>query len=221
MKGMFDIVGPIMIGPSSSHTAGAVRLGLMAGKILGEEVKSVEIQLHGSFAQTYRGHGTDRALMAGIMGFQPEDERIRDALDIAADKGIKYSFVKVDLAETHPNTAIMRLVGTSGRKSVVQGCSIGGGNIIITRIDGYDVQLSGEYPALLVIHDDRPGVVTQVTAAISRYNINVAFMRLSRKNRGSSAMMILETDDNVPDEAVDECNQVYAVQGVFLIPSIT
>lgn len=220
MKGMFDIVGPIMIGPSSSHTAGAVRLGLMAGKILGEEVKSVEIQLHGSFAQTHRGHGTDRALMAGIMGFQPEDERIRDALDIAVDKGIEYSFVKVDLAETHPNTAIMRLVGVSGRKSVVQGCSIGGGNIIITRIDGYDVQLSGEYPALLVIHDDRPGVVTQVTAAISRYNINVAFMRLSRKNRGSSAMMILETDDNVPDEAVDECNQVYAVQTVLLIPSI-
>lgn len=221
MKGVFDIVGPIMIGPSSSHTAGAVRLGLMASRILDEDVKSVEIQLHGSFAQTYRGHGTDRALMAGIMGFQPEDERIRDALDIARERGIDFQFSKVDLPDAHPNTAIMRLVGSSGRKTVVQGCSIGGGNITITEIDGYSVHLSGEYPSLLIVHEDRPGVITQVTAVISRYNVNVAFMRLSRKNRGSLALMILETDEIVPDEAVDECNQVYSVQRVFHIPSIS
>ena len=220
MKGIFDIVGPIMIGPSSSHTAGAVRLGLMAGKVLGEEVKSVEIRLHGSFAQTYRGHGTDRALIAGIMGFQPEDERIREALNIAKEKGIDFEFIPVDLMDAHPNTAIMYLTGVSGRKVQVQGCSIGGGNILITNIDGYSVQLSGEYPALLVVHTDRPGIVSQVTAIISRYHINVAFMRLSRKNRGESALMILETDDMVPDEAIEECDQVYDVQGVFRIPAM-
>lgn len=220
MKNVFDIVGPVMIGPSSSHTAGAVRLGLMAGKILGEDVKSVEIKLHGSFAQTYRGHGTDRALMAGIMGFQPEDERIREALEIASSKGIDYTFSKVELVDAHPNTAIMVLRGVSGRKAVVQGCSIGGGNIKITNIDGYSAQLSGEYPALLVVHEDRPGIVSQVTGIISRFSINVAFMRLSRKNRGESALMILETDEPVPDEAVDQCNQVYAVNGVFRVPSI-
>ena len=132
MRGVFDIVGPVMIGPSSSHTAGAARLGLMAGKILGERVVKAEILLHGSFAQTYRGHGTDKALLGGIMGFEPEDERLRDALEIASDRGIEYSFSPVDIPEAHPNTAVLLLTGEKGRTVRVEGASIGGGNIRIS-----------------------------------------------------------------------------------------
>lgn len=220
MRGMFDIVGPVMIGPSSSHTAGAVRLGLMAGKILGEQPVKAEIKLHGSFAQTYRGHGTDRALIAGILGFQPDDERIRNSMDIARERGMDCSFSKVEIFEAHPNTAIIELTGVSGRRTVVTGASIGGGNINILNIDGFEVNLSGQYPAMLVIHRDVPGVINKVTWALSRFEINIAFMRLSRKSRGEEALMLLETDENVPEEVVEECKQVHNVSDVFTVPSI-
>lgn len=220
MRGMFDIVGPVMIGPSSSHTAGAVRLGLMAGKILGEQPVKAEIKLHGSFAQTYRGHGTDRALIAGILGFQPDDERIRNSMDIARERGMDFSFSKVEIFEAHPNTAIIELIGVSGRRTVVTGASIGGGNINILNIDGFEVNLSGQYPAMLVIHRDVPGVINKVTWALSRFEINIAFMRLSRKSRGEEALMLLETDENVPEEVVEECKQVHNVSDVFTVPSI-
>ena len=220
MRGMFDIVGPVMIGPSSSHTAGAVRLGLMTGKILGEQPVKAEIKLHGSFAQTYRGHGTDRALIAGILGFQPDDERIRNSMDIARERGMDFSFSKVEIFEAHPNTAIIELTGVSGRRTVVTGASIGGGNINILNIDGFEVNLSGQYPAVLVIHRDVPGVINKVTWALSRFEINIAFMRLSRKSRGEEALMLLETDENVPEEVVEECKQVHNVSDVFTVPSI-
>ena len=220
MRGMFDIVGPVMIGPSSSHTARAVRLGLMAGKILGEQPVKAEIKLHGSFAQTYRGHGTDRALIAGILGFQPDDERIRNSMDIARERGMDFSFSKVEIFEAHPNTAIIELTGVSGRRTVVTGASIGGGNINILNIDGFEVNLSGQYPAMLVIHRDVPGVINKVTWALSRFEINIAFMRLSRKSRGEEALMLLETDENVPEEVVEECKQVHNVSDVFTVPSI-
>ena len=220
MRGMFDIVGPVMIGPSSSHTAGAVRLGLMAGKILGEQPVKAEIKLHGSFAQTYRGHGTDRALIAGILGFQPDDERIRNSMDIARERGMDFSFSKVEIFEAHPNTAIIELTGVSGRRTVVTGASIGGGNINILNIDGFEVNLSGQYPAMLVIHRDVPGVINKVTWALSRFEINIAFVRLSRKSRGEEALMLLETDENVPEEVVEECKQVHNVSDVFTVPSI-
>ena len=167
MHGVFDIVGPVMIGPSSSHTAGAVRLGLMARKILGEEAAKAEINLHGSFVMTYRGHGTDKALIAGILGFSPEDERIREALEIAAQKGMSCSFQTVNIEDAHPNTAVIYLVGTSGRTARVRGASVGGGNIMITNIDGYNVELTGRYPALITIHHDCPGVITQVTKLLA------------------------------------------------------
>ena len=126
MHGVFDIVGPVMIGPSSSHTAGAVRLGLMARKILGEPAVRAEINLHGSFARTYRGHGTDKALIAGILGFSPDDERIRDALSLAEAQGMAYSFQPVHIEEAHPNTAVIYLAGVTGRVARVRGASIGG-----------------------------------------------------------------------------------------------
>ena len=200
MHGVFDIVGPVMIGPSSSHTAGAVRLGLMARKILGEPAVKAEINLHGSFAQTYRGHGTDKALIAGILGFSPEDERIRDALDIAKEQGLDYSFQTVNLDEAHPNTAVIYLVGNTGRVARVRGASVGGGNILITNIDGYSVELTGQYPALITTHRDRPGVITQVTRILSRYEVNIAFMRVFRHGKGEDAYMTVETDQSITED---------------------
>lgn len=209
-----------MIGPSSSHTAGAVRLGLMARKILGEKVLKAGIQLHGSFAQTYRGHGTDKALIAGILGFAPDDERIVSALDIAKNQGVTYSFQMIKLEDAHPNTAIIHLTGETGRVAKVCGASVGGGNIMITNINGYAVELTGEYPALITIHHDKPGVITQVTQILARYAMNIAFMRVSRQNRGESAMMIMELDDEPADEVLDDCANVYDVEKAFAIPAI-
>jgi len=220
MHGVFDIVGPVMIGPSSSHTAGAVRLGLMARKILGEEAAKAEINLHGSFAMTYRGHGTDKALIAGILGFSPEDERIREALEIAAQKGMSCSFQTVNIEDAHPNTAVIYLVGTSGRTARVRGASVGGGNIMITNIDGYHVELTGRYPALITIHHDCPGVITQVTKLLAEANVNIAFMRVSRQNRGETAMMIMELDEEPAAEVVAQCRQSKAVDYAFAIPAI-
>lgn len=220
MHGVFDIVGPVMIGPSSSHTAGAVRLGLMARKILGEPAVKAEINLHGSFARTYRGHGTDKALIAGILGFAPDDERIREALTLAQHQGMDYHFRRVSLDDAHPNTAVIYLVGVTGHVARVRGASVGGGNILITNIDGYEVELTGQYPALITIHRDRPGVITQVTQILSRYEVNIAFMRVSRQNRGETAMMIMELDDQLADEVVEECGRVYEVEHAFSIPAI-
>ena len=220
MHGVFDIVGPVMIGPSSSHTAGAVRLGLMARKILGEEAVRAEINLHGSFARTYRGHGTDKALIAGILGFAPEDERIREALQIARDHGLEFSFQTVNLEEAHPNTAVIYLVGRSGRTARVRGASVGGGNIMISNIDGYQVELTGQYPALITIHHDCPGVITRVTQILAHAAVNIAFMRVSRQNRGETAMMIMELDEEPAAAVIEECQQADNVEYAFAIPAI-
>ena len=220
MRSAFDIIGPIMIGPSSSHTAGAVRLGLIAGAILGEEVKSINIKLHGSFAETYKGHGTDRALIAGIMGFKPDDERIRNSLQIATEKGLVFNFEKVVLDDAHPNTAIIELTGVSGRTVIVQGASIGGGNICISMVDKYEVQLSGKYPSIIIVHQDMPGVINGVTAALARYNINIAYMRVSRSQKGAEALMNIEVDDSISDEAVKACSKVVGVKKALRINAI-
>lgn len=220
MHGVFDIVGPVMIGPSSSHTAGAVRLGLMVRKILGEPAVRAEIGLYGSFAQTYRGHGTDKALIAGILGFALDDERIRDALALARGRGLDFSFQKAQLEQAHPNTAVIHLTGASGRTARVRGASVGGGNIRITNIDGYEVELTGTYPALITIHHDRPGVITKVTQILARYEYNIAFMRVSRHSRGEMAMMILELDEPLSGDVVAECCAVYEVETAFAIPAI-
>jgi L-serine dehydratase len=220
MHGVFDIVGPVMIGPSSSHTAGAVRLGLMARKILGEEAVRAEINLHGSFARTYRGHGTDKALIAGILGFAPEDERIREALQIARDHGLEFNFQTVNLEEAHPNTAVIYLVGRSGRTARVRGASVGGGNIMISNIDGYNVELTGQYPALITIHHDCPGVITRVTQILAHAAVNIAFMRVSRQNRGETAMMIMELDEEPAATVIEECQQADNVEYAFAIPAI-
>ena len=220
MHHVFDIVGPVMIGPSSSHTAGAVRLGLMARAVLGEVPVRADIDLAGSFAQTYRGHGTDKALVAGILGFRQDDERIRDSLAIAKKQGLDIRLHPVDLKGAHPNTAVIRMIGVTGRVVHLRGASVGGGNILISNIDGYEVELTGAYPALIVVHHDRPGVIARVSEILSRYEVNIAFMRVSRQNRGETAMMIMELDDVPADEVVEECQEVCDVEHAFSIPAI-
>ena len=220
MRGVFDIVGPVMIGPSSSHTAGAVRLGLMARAILGEEPVRAGIQLTGSFARTYRGHGTDKALTAGILGFMPDDVRIREALSLAASMGLELAFQKVDIPDAPPNTAVIHLTGAEGRTVKVQGASVGGGNIRITGIDRFAVNLTGELPALITIHRDQPGVMMRVTSILAEEGLNIAFMRLSRQRRGEMAMMILELDELPSRAAVTACWDLDVVEQAFAVPSI-
>ncbi len=220
MKGVFDIIGPIMIGPSSSHTAGAARLGKLARAILGEEVQQARILLHGSFAQTYRGHGTDKALVAGLLGFAADDERISSALTIAAEAGLAVEFVKADLGDVHPNTACIEMVGKSGRKAQVMGSSVGGGSIKITRINGYDVELTGEYATLITIHEDRPGVVALITHVLAQEAVNVAFMRVSRQERGAEALLILEADEPISRHVYDIVANLPKVKLAMLVEPI-
>jgi len=219
MISVFDMY-KIGIGPSSSHTAGAVRLGLMARAILGEEPVRAGIQLTGSFARTYRGHGTDKALTAGILGFMPDDVRIREALSLAASMGLELAFQKVDIPDAPPNTAVIHLTGAEGRTVKVQGASVGGGNIRITGIDRFAVDLTGELPALITIHRDQPGVMMRVTSILAAEGLNIAFMRLSRQRRGEMAMMILELDELPSRAAVTACRDLDVVEQAFAVPSI-
>lgn len=220
MRGVFDIVGPIMIGPSSSHTAGAARLGKMAHIILGEQPVEAVIELHGSFAQTYRGHGTDKALVAGLLGLSADDERLKTALDMAQDAGMTVKFTIKDLGDVHPNTAALSLIGASGRKVRVIGSSVGGGNIMITDINGYAVELTGEYYTLITIHRDRPGVIALVTHLLAQEGVNVAFMRVSRHERGAQALMILEADQPIPEHALEVVQHVAAIDVAMLVPPV-
>lgn len=220
MRGLFDIAGPIMIGPSSSHTAGAVRLGAMARVILGEPPVRAQIKLHGSFAQTYRGHGTDKALVAGLLGFAPDDERIKTALDLAAGHGLEFTFSTVELPDVHPNTAVLELTGASGRCRQVVGASTGGGNILITRIDGYPVKVTGQYHTLITIHDDKPGVIAIVTQKLAQEGVNIAFMQVSRNERGAEALMVIEADEPIPEEAVPLIRAVPAMKAVLAVPAL-
>lgn len=219
-RSIFEVVGPIMIGPSSSHTAGAVRLGRLAAGIFGGTPAEARILLHGSFASTGRGHGTDIALVAGLLGMTPDDERIIDAMHFAKDAGMTVTFAETDLGETHPNTARFHLKDAQGHEMLVQGCSIGGGNVVVTRIDDFDVEVSGDLPALVVEHVDRPGVIAGVSAALAEANVNIAGMRVSRERRGARSLMLIETDQVVDDETVARVCAVHDVIDVRSVPSV-
>ncbi|NMA82831.1 MAG: L-serine ammonia-lyase, iron-sulfur-dependent, subunit beta [Epulopiscium sp.] len=204
---LFEIVGPIMIGPSSSHTAGAAKLGYMAKKIIGEPIQKVSFYLHGSFAKTYNGHGTDKALLAGVMGCHPDDERIRDAFQMAQEQKLDYEFIEADLGDVHPNTVKIKMTTLQGEEWEITGSSIGGGKIKIIRINNMDVDFQGEYTTLITYHIDRPGMVATITATLAKYKINIAFMKLFRETKGSKAILILETDEDIEKEAVKEIRE--------------
>jgi L-serine dehydratase len=217
---VFDIIGPVMIGPSSSHTAGAVRLGRVAYKILGEPAVCAEIQLSGSFAQTYRGHGTDKALVAGIMGMESDDERIRRSLDIAREEGLEFSFIAKDMPGTHPNTARIRLKGVNGASCEIQGASVGGGNILVTKINGMDVSFTGQYNTLLVLHYDKPGTIAAVTNYMAYSGMNIGNFRLSRPKKGGQAVMTIEVDGGVENDVLEILRVLPNVISVVLIRAI-
>ena len=199
---IFDIIGPVMVGPSSSHTAGAVKIGCIARKLMGEEIAEAEILLYGSFLATGKGHGTNMALVAGLMGMKPDDNRIPDSLNIAKERGMQVTFGVSDLKEAHPNTAQLRLTGVTGRKLEVVGESIGGSRINIAKIDGIDTNFSGDYPTLVVHNIDQPGHVSEVTSMLAHKSVNIAAMQLYRSNRGGEAVMVVECDQEVPQEGI-------------------
>jgi L-serine dehydratase len=214
---VFDILGPIMIGPSSSHTAGAARLGKVARDIVGKDFHSVKFLLHGSFAKTYRGHGTDRALVAGILGMEPHDERLRDSISIAENLGIKISFEEADLGYVHSNSVKIIFTKNDGSTSEILGSSIGGGNIQITDIDGYQLEFTGEYSTLFIPHVDQKGVISKITTILAENEINIASMKVSRKDRGEEASMIIETDDFIPQDVVNRLSNLDYVLSVKAI----
>ena len=199
---VFDVLGPEMIGPSSSHTAGACRIGLLARKIFGQKPVRADFILYGSFARTFHGHGTDRALLGGILGFDTNDPRIRNSFQLAVQEGITYSF-QPDFSrkDIHPNTADILLESAGGSKMSLRGESTGGGRIRITRIDNTAVDFTGEYNGIITMQKDLPGVAAHVTQCLSRRNINIAFMRLYRSGKHENACMIVETDDILPPES--------------------
>ncbi len=216
--GVFDVVGPIMVGPSSSHTAGAVRLGLAARQILGEPVKSAEIGLHGSFAATYWGHRTDVAILAGLLGMAMDDPRIPFAEELAQSAGLEYAFHMVDLGDVHPNSVRMRVKG-EGSSAEVIGASTGGGRICISAIDQFPVAIDGTYTALLAQYRDQPGVVADITRILADFGINIAFMNVSRKMRGSTALLVAETDDPISHEVLEQVRSLQKGISARVLPS--
>lgn len=215
--GLFDIVGPVMVGPSSSHTAGAVRLGLATHRILGVPIKKATIALHGSFAATYWGHRTDVALIAGLLGMDPSDERIPQAFELAQEAGLEYSFESQDLGDVHPNSVQIRAEG-EGSSISISGASIGGGRINIFKIDGFEVAVDGSYTVLMTRHRDTPGAIAEITKVLAVYGINIAFLDVSRKSRGSEALLLAETDDPIPKEILAHVQRIPGVLTVRSLP---
>ena len=219
-RSVFDVIGPVMIGPSSSHTAGAVRLGRLARAVFGQQPARARITLHGSFASTGRGHGTDLALIAGLLGFAPDDVRIRIADEEARRAGLVVSFVEADLGEVHPNTARLELSSADGHTVAVQGSSVGGADVVLTAIDDFDVNITGELPVLVVEHRDQPGVIASVSAVLARYGVNIASMEVSRERRGARALMVIETDHEVDAAATAAVAAGSGVTEVRAIPRV-
>lgn len=200
---VFDIIGPIMVGPSSSHTAGAVKIGYLASKLMGEPIRSARIYLHGSFLTTGKGHGTDKAIIAGLLGMKPDDIRIPESFALAEKAGLAFAFDGIELRDAHPNSVKLNLTGASGRELEIMASSVGGGNIKIFQIDGLDANFGGDLPTLIVHNQDRSGLVTEVTAMLSQKSINIATMQLYRSRRGGDAVMVLECDQEISKASIN------------------
>ena len=215
---VFDVLGPNMIGPSSSHTAGASVIAFLAQKMINGPLAKVEFTLYGSFAKTYKGHGTDRALLGGIMGFSTDDMRIRDSYQIARERGLAFSFkVNEEETEVHPNTVDITMENTKGQTMPIRGESLGGGKVRIVRINQVKVDFTGEYSAVIVIQQDKPGVVAHITKVLSERNVNIAFMRLFREKKGHMAYTIVESDGYLSEDVADELRQNSNVHDVMIV----
>ena len=213
MLQVFDIIGPIMIGPSSSHTAGAVRIGKYARSVLGTTPVKAVIRFSGSFAKTYKGHGTDKAVIAGILGMDTDDSRIRNSMEIAKEEGLDFTFIEEDIDGAHPNTAEITLTDANGKSALIQGASIGGGNIVVNKINDTEVSISGKSDTLVIPHDDIPGMIAVVTNILADKGVNVHGFSLGRAHKGGTAVMTIEIDGNF-DESINEailaCPNIHA-----------
>ncbi len=216
----FEMVGPVMIGPSSSHTAGALRIAGMARMILGERVVKADITLYESFAATCRGHGTDRAILAGLLGLGTEDGRVRTAFDLAESSGLSCTFSTGSGQAIHPNSVDISVVGESGKRLNLTGASIGGGSIVIHRINGIPLAFTGELHTLIVVHTDMPGVVAAVAGILSERVINIATMKLYRSNKGGEAIMVLETDQPLNEEGARDIGRIHGVRNAVVIKAM-
>jgi len=205
---IFDIMGPIMVGPSSSHTAGAVRIGQVARRLLAAQPISVEILLHGSFAATGSGHGTDRALVAGLLGLAPDHPDIPNSFRLAESAGMEVSIRPIDLRDAHPNTAVLKMTRPDGRVLEIRAASLGGGRIRVESIDGMNAAFSGEYPTLIIRNEDKPGIVSEVSSLLSSRNCNIATMQLYRDRRGGLAVMVIECDSSVSQDILDTLEEM-------------
>lgn len=203
-----------MVGPSSSHTAGACRIGLIARKLLGAPPVRAELLLHGSFAATGSGHGTDRALVAGLLGMGPDDPRIPSSFALAAEAGLAFQFGKTVLRDAHPNTVLLHLSAADGRELEVVASSLGGGRVKVCAVDGLEASFTGDYPTLIVRNEDRPGQVAEVANILSRRQVNIATMKLYRNMRGGLAIMVIESDQAIWREAIDELRACPGIVGV-------
>nr|WP_312576801.1 L-serine ammonia-lyase, iron-sulfur-dependent subunit beta [Sedimentibacter sp.] len=218
--GVFDIIGPVMIGPSSSHTAGAARLAKVASIISGGNIVKVDFLLHGSFAKTYKGHGTDKALVAGIQNMDPWDENLRKSFEIAVKNKIDFKFLETDLGDVHPNTVKFIITKGDGSVTQVTGSSIGGGNIIISDIDGQKVDFTGEHPTLITQHKDLPGVISKISSILYEESINIANMRVYRNGKGKIATMALETDSAISESVMSLVSEIKEIVNVKFINPI-
>jgi L-serine dehydratase len=204
MVSLLDIIGPVMVGPSSSHTAGACRLGILARCLVGGTPEKARIELHGSFARTGEGHGTDKAIAGGLMGFRPDDDRIRTALEIAEKEALAYVFEKTTISDdAHPNT-VRITVERGDRKHVMIGSSLGAGRVYLTEIDGFPVEVHGNHHTIVLVAEDVKGSVAKIAGILADKGINIATLRLSRKQRGGDAFMVIEVDDQPGEQVRDD-----------------
>ena len=211
---IFDIIGPVMVGPSSSHTAGAVRIGFVSRKLMGEPIQSVKLLLYGSFLATGKGHGTDRALVAGLLGMLPDDERVPFAFEEADRAEMTFEFGEANLKEAHPNSVVLQMVGKSGRTLEVIAASLGGGRMKICQLDGMEANFCAEYPTLIVQNLDQPGCVAKVTTMLSDLGINIATLQLYRDSRGGDAVMVVECDREVPKDSIQWLEEQNGIERV-------
>jgi len=208
---LLDIIGPIMVGPSSSHTAGAVKIGLVSRKLMVEKVVKADIYFHGSFLATGKGHGTDKAVVAGLLGIAVDDSRVPFSFEVAKQEGLEFNITGIDLGDAHPNTVKLNLTGESGKKIEIIAASIGGGQIEVCEIDGLSASFGGNYPTIIVNHKDIPGRVTEVTARLSESHVNIATMKLYRTVRGGDAVMIIECDHEVPVKIIKSLEELEGI----------
>lgn len=214
---IFDLIGPIMVGPSSSHTAGAVRIGLVSRKLLGEEVQRAELYLHGSFADTGAGHGTDKALIAGLLGMEPDDERIPHSFEYAENTGLEFSFGVTELRAAHPNSVLLKLRGKNGGEVEIVAASVGGGRIQIRRLGGMELCFTAEQPTLIIKNEDQPGSVADVSRVLAQRGINIGTFQVNRDGRGGCAVMVIECDAPISQDVVNYISSLPGILGAVCI----